>query len=92
MLFRSQALSYEQQKAKRNKLKALEREIEKLFEQIEASDKELKRLEEEINKSENYTNIDKITKLLKQKSEIEAKKEEDELLWLEKSEELNDQA
>lgn len=87
-----QALSYEQQKAKRNKLKALEREIEKLFEQIEASDKELKRLEEEINKSENYTNIDKITKLLKQKSEIEAKKEEDELLWLEKSEELNDQA
>jgi ATPase components of ABC transporters with duplicated ATPase domains len=82
------ALSYEEQKKARNRQKAEQREVEKLFEKIEAAEEKLKALDAEINKSENYTDAKKITALLKEKEAVEAEKEEMEMLWLEKSEAL----
>ena len=87
-----QAKQYEDSKAKRNLRKALEREITNLEKQLDELEIKLEHINEEVNKEENYTNAVKITKLMKEKEKIESEKEEVELLWLEKSEELNEEA
>ena len=82
------ALSHEEQKQRRNRIKALERESEKLMAEIEALGKEKERLEEEIAKPENYSDGKKISQLLAEKDELESRISEKEERWMEISEEM----
>lgn len=82
---------YKSSKARRNKLNALKREIDNLFEEIELQDEKLDKLEIEINKKENYMDSEKISSLLKEKEMILREKEAKEILWLEKSELMSEE-
>ena len=73
-------------KAKRNRIRNLEREIEKINAQMEASEKKLSELSTEMEKPEVYSNAAKITKVMKEKEALEAAMEELEMTWLEKNE------
>lgn len=83
---KSGQLSHEEMKAKRNRIRNLEREIEKINAQMEASEKKLSELSSEMEKPEVYSNAAKITKVMKEKEALEAAMEELEMTWLEKNE------
>ena len=83
---------YSDQKARRNRLRSLEKEMEKLQREMETLQCEIDELDEESGKVEVYSVADKIKAVLKKKEEKEKELEEKENLWLEKSmeaEELN---
>lgn len=80
--------SYEEMKAKRNKLNSIKREVERLDKELDALNDKLKAINDEINKPEVYSDSNKIRKALKEKEEIEKQLEETESEWLMKSEEL----
>lgn len=84
--------SYQVSKEKRNQIKSLEREIEKLNKTLETEEKNLEDVNYKMGLVENYSDAKKITALQKEKEEIEARIEDIENQWFEKStllEELN---
>ncbi len=82
------AVSHKEAKAKRNRLRSLEREAEQLLEQIERLSEEIGQLDNDISLPENYSDGGKINLLLKEKAEAEAKKAGLEEKWLMISEEM----
>ncbi|MGN1163704.1 MAG: ABC-F family ATP-binding cassette domain-containing protein, partial [Candidatus Ornithospirochaeta sp.] len=89
---KSDGNGYADQKARRNRLRSLEKEMEKLQNEMDAIQKEIQDLEEESGKVEVYSVADKIKAVLKEKEDKERELEKKENLWLEKSmeaEELN---
>lgn len=83
---KSGALSHEEMKAKRNRIRNLEREIERITSQMEEAENKIAELSSEMERPEVYSNASKITKVMKEKEELEAKLEELEMTWLEKNE------
>ena len=81
------ASSHQEDKARRNRIRSLERQSEELLARIEEASREIGRLEEEIDKPENYSDAAKITKLMKAKEELEREIAEKENEWLAASEE-----
>lgn len=81
-------LSHEEMKAKRNRIKALEREIEKINNEMENISEKISKLEKEMEDPNVYSNAQKITKVMKEKEELESRLEELELEWFEKNENL----
>ncbi|MBO8436055.1 MAG: hypothetical protein IAA97_03655, partial [Spirochaetes bacterium] len=81
------AISREEANQKRNRIKALEREQEKLMKELDELNLEKSRIDSEIALPENYSDASKITKLMKEKDEIESRIAEKETRWLEASEE-----
>lgn len=77
--------SYQQSKEKRNALKSLKREIDKISADLETLTKERESVVADMAKSENYSNLDKITKLSKRKDELDSLISEVEDKWLEKT-------
>ena len=80
-------LSREEENQRRNRAKSLEREAEKLMAQIDGLSASISSLEEEISKPENYSNAERITKLLADKERLEAEMAEKEERWMEATEE-----
>ncbi len=80
--------SYEEMKARRNRLNGLQREVEKLDKQLSELSSELDAINKEIEKPEVYSDAEKIKKALKNKEDVEKRIEAAESLWLSKSEEL----
>lgn len=81
--------SFAQQKARRNKIKSLEKEIERISSEIEKLEEIIEEKNEESGRSEIYSDPSKIKKVMEEKKKAEEEKEEKENLWLEKSEELD---
>lgn len=81
-------LSREEEKAKKSRIRSLEKECETLLEKHAALLKEIERLDKEMALVENYSNASKITKLVKEKMDAEEMAENAEMLWLEKNEAL----
>ena len=82
------ASSYQEMKAKRNRIRSIEKDLEALSKEIEKLENEISLLKAETEKSEVYSVPEKINSVMKNKEEKERKLEEKEELWLEKSEEL----
>ena len=82
--------SYQASKERRNTIKALERELEKLNTELEKAQERLDDINLKMSLPENYSDAGKITKLAKEKENIESELEEIENLWLEKTELLED--
>ena len=82
------ASSYQEMKAKRNRIKSLEKELESISKEIESIEKDISLLAKETEKSEVYSVPEKIKYVMNKKMEKEKALEEKEELWLEKSEEL----
>ncbi len=80
-------LSREEENQRRNRAKSLEREAEKLMAQIDGLSASIASLEEEISKPENYSNAERITKLLADKERLEAEMAKKEERWMEATEE-----
>ncbi len=78
---------YEENKARKNRLNLLKRELDSITEKIEALEGEIKELEEESGKVEVYSDGTKIRAVLDRKKEKEEEKEKLEEDWLEKEEE-----
>lgn len=85
----SGALSYKAQREKNNRLNKLQRENEKLLTENEKLCAKISTLEIEMSKSEIYSDAIKITKVMKDKEELEAKLQENEEYWLEREEEIS---
>ena len=75
-------------KAKRNRIRSLEKELESISKEIESIEKDISLLAKETEKSEVYSVPEKIKYVMNKKMEKEKALEEKEELWLEKSEEL----
>ena len=82
------ASSHQEDKARRNRIRSLERQAEDLLARIEEASREIGRLEEEIDKPENYSDAARINALLDEKGAKEAEKDSLEEKWLQVSEEL----
>ena len=80
--------SFQEMKAKRNKIRSLEKELESISKEIESLEHDISILSAETEKSEVYSVPEKIKSVMKKKEEKEKALEEKEELWLEKSEEL----
>ena len=80
--------SFQEMKAKRNKIRSLEKELESISKEIESLENEISLLDGETEKSEVYSVPEKIKSVMKKKEEKERILEEKEEQWLEKSEEL----
>ena len=80
--------SYQEMKAKRNRIRSLEKELESISKEIESIEKDISLLTKETEKSEVYSVPEKIKHVMNKKQEKEKALEEKEELWLEKSEEL----
>ena len=80
--------SHQENKARRNRIRSLERQSEELLARIEEASREIGRLEEEIDKPENYSDAARINALLDEKGAREAEKDSLEEKWLQVSEEL----
>ena len=80
--------SHQENKARRNRIRSLERQSEELLARIEEASREIGRLEEEIDKPENYSDAARINALLDEKGAREAEKDSLEEKWLQISEEL----
>lgn len=83
------ALSYKAQREKNNRLKKLQRENEKLLTDNEKLSEKISQLELDMSKSEIYSDAIKITKVMKDKEELESKLQENEEYWLEREEEIS---
>lgn len=83
------ALSYKAQREKNNRLKKLQRENEKLLTDNEKLSEKISKLELDMSKSEIYSDAIKITKVIKDKEELESKLQENEEYWLEREEEIS---
>ena len=84
---RASLLSREEANQRRNRLKTLERTQEKLMKELEVLNEKKENLEKEIALPENYSDAARITKLMKEKEEIDSMIAETENKWLEVSEE-----
>lgn len=82
------ASSYSEMKAKRNRIRALEKELESISKEMDGLNNDISFLKGETEKSEVYSFPDKINAIMKKKEEKERILEEKEELWLLKSEEL----
>ncbi len=80
-------LSREEANQRRNRLKALERNAEKLMKELEELGARLDELNSAIALPENYSDAARITKLMKEKEETERSIAEKENEWLEATEE-----
>lgn len=80
--------SYSEMKAKRNRIRALEKELESISKEMDGLNNDISFLKGETEKSEDYSFPDKINAIMKKKEEKERILEEKEELWLLKSEEL----
>ena len=80
--------SYSGMKAKRNRIRALEKELESISKEMDGLNNDISFLKGETEKSEVYSFPDKINAIMKKKEEKERILEEKEELWLLKSEEL----
>ena len=80
-------ISREEANQRRNRLKTLERTAEKLLNELDALGVKLDAINNEIALPENYSDAAKITKLIKQKEELEKTISEKETEWMETSEE-----
>lgn len=80
--------SYSEMKAKRNRIRALEKELESISKEMDGLNNDISFLKGETEKSEGYSFPDKINAIMKKKEEKERILEEKEELWLLKSEEL----
>ena len=83
--------SYQTSKERRNAQRALEREVEKLSQKLDDLANKLDGINSDMEKSENYSDVKKITKLSNDKASLEEEiaKIEDE--WLEKSTKLEEE-
>ncbi len=81
-------LSHEEDKQRRNRLKTLERNAERLLSELEALNAEKDKVDGEIALPENYSDAARITELMKRKESIMASIEEKEELWMEAASEL----
>ena len=82
------ASSYQEMKARRNKIRTIEKEIESLSDEMERLEEIIGLLEKESEKPEVYSVAEKINKILEEKKNNEEKLRKTEEKWLEKSEEL----
>ena len=82
--------SFEEQKARRNKAKSLEKEMDRISKEMEELEMKIKEMEEESLKVEVYSVSARIKEVLAKKESYEKELEEKENLWLEKSQELED--
>ena len=80
--------SYSEMKARRNRIRALEKELESISKEMDGLNNDISFLKGETEKSEVYSFPDKINAIMKKKEEKERILEEKEELWLLKSEEL----
>ena len=80
--------SYSEMKAKRNRIRALEKELESISKEMDGLNNDISFLKGETEKSEVYSFPDKINAIMKKKEEKERILEEKEELWILKSEEL----
>lgn len=80
--------SYSEMKAKRNRIRALEKELESISKEMDGLNNDISFLKGETEKSEVYSFPNKINAIMKKKEEKERILEEKEELWLLKSEEL----
>ena len=71
-------------KNRKNKLKG---ELEELMKQVDELDLKIAEVNALMNLHENYSNAQKITELVKEKQNLENRKNDLELLWISKSEE-----
>ena len=83
-----QKSDYENDKARKNRRKKLERELEAIEERIAELEESLKALEEESMRSEVYSNASKITRVMEEKRKKEDEKAQEEERWLLITEEL----
>ena len=84
-------LSHDQMKAKRNRIKALERELDKASLRMEEIAKSIEALEREMEDPAVYSNGARITKVIAEKESLQAELENLEMEWLMKSEELENE-
>ena len=82
--------SFEEQKARRNKAKSLEKEMDRISKEMEELEMKIKEMEEESLKVEVYSVSARIKEVLAKKESYEKELEEKENMWLEKSQELED--
>ena len=82
------ALSHEETKQRRNRIRALEREVEKLSGELDDLNSEMSVLDEDIAKPENYSVAARISKLMERKEELGKRISEKEDEWLMRSAEL----
>ena len=83
-----QKSDYENDKARKNRRKKLERELEAIEERIAELEESIKALEEESMRSEVYSNASKITRVMEEKRKKEDEKAQEEERWLLITEEL----
>lgn len=83
-----QKSDYENDKARKNRRKKLERELEAIEERIAELEENIKALEEESMRSEVYSNASKITRVMEEKRKKEDEKAQEEERWLLITEEL----
>lgn len=79
--------SYTEEKAKKNKINSLSRELDGITSKIEKLEEEIRELEEESGKAEVYSVASKIRAVLEEKERKEQEKEQLEEEWLQKEEE-----
>ena len=80
----------QEKKARRNKAKSLEKEMDKISKEMEELEMKIKEMEEESLKVEVYSVSARIKEVLAKKESYEKELEEKENMWLEKSQELED--
>lgn len=83
-----QKSDYENDKARKNRRKKLERELEAIEERIAELEESIKALEEESMRSEVYSDASKITRVMEEKRKKEEEKTQEEERWLLITEEL----
>lgn len=83
-----QKSDYENDKARKNRRKKLERELEAIEERIAELEESIKALEEESMRSEVYSDTSKITRVMEEKRKKEEEKTQEEERWLLITEEL----
>lgn len=84
------ALSHEEAKQRRNRMRSLEREVEKLSAELDMLNSEMGALDEDIAKPENYSDAVKIGKLMAKKEELQRMIDTKEEEWLTRSSELEE--
>ena len=84
------ALSHEEAKQRRNRMRSLEREVEKLSAELDMLNSEMGALDEDIAKPGNYSDAVKIGKLMAKKEELQGMIDTKEEEWLTRSSELEE--